>query len=180
MKKIIINVLLALFFAGCGTSQQLKNVEDNSQTINPDVLTGKQKREALTGAPHNLWFVPNYQDYQVNSDDLASLTPLLKGIEIKVFMGTWCGDSKRETPRFYKIMDAAGVKDKDITLITMNRSKKTPENFEEGLNITNVPTFIFYRNGKEINRIVEYPIQSLEKDMIAILKGTGYKHAYEE
>jgi hypothetical protein len=42
-----------------------------------------------------------------------------------------------------------------------------------------VPTFIFSKNGKEINRIVEFPIFSLEKDMLDILQGKDYKNAYD-
>ena len=52
------------------------------------------------------------------------------------------------------------------------------EEFEKGLNITNVPTFIFYKNGKEVNRIVESPRVSLEQDMIDIINGNNYKHIY--
>jgi len=50
---------------------------------------------------------------------------------------------------------------------------------EKDLNITNIPTFIFYKNGKEMHRIVESPMESLEKDMLKIITGQPYKHAYE-
>jgi hypothetical protein len=60
----------------------------------------------------------------------------------------------------------------------MTREKNTPQNYEEGLGITNVPTFIFYKDGKELNRIVEFPIEDLESDMLKILQGEPYKHAY--
>lgn len=181
MKKLSI-LFLSCFIVSCATSQEAQKSGTNESTVktNPTMLIGKQDREALTKAPFDSWFEKNYESYRVDDESLKKLKPLLTDVEIKVFMGTWCGDSKRETPRFYKIMDAAGVKGKQFTLITMNRSKKTPDNFEEGLNITNVPTFIFYKDGKEINRIVEYPIESLEKDMIAILSGESYKHAYAE
>jgi hypothetical protein len=61
----------------------------------------------------------------------------------------------------------------------MTREKTTPQNYEEGLHVTNVPTFIFYKDGKEMNRIVEFPIKTLESDMLTILKGEPYKHAYD-
>ena len=38
-----------------------------------------------------------------------------------------------------------------------------------GYEIEYVPTFIFYREDKEIGRIIETPILSLEEDMLAIL-----------
>ena len=179
MKKLAITLFTIVTFISCATSQNAQKKDTKTPTT-PKMLVGEQQRTDLTQKPFDTWFNKNYETYQVDTDALKDLKPLLKGVKIKVFMGTWCGDSKRETPRFYKIMDAAKVKQKKITLITMNRSKKTPDNFEEGLNITNVPTFIFYKNGIEINRIVEYPIETLEKDMIAILSGKAYKHAYAD
>lgn len=176
MKKIAITLFTVVTFISCATSQNAQKKD----TKVPTMLVGEKERTDLTQKPFDTWFNKNYESYQVDTEALKNLIPLLKGVTIKVFMGTWCGDSKRETPRFYKIMDAAKVKKRKITLITMNRSKKTPDKFEEGLNITNVPTFIFYKNGEEINRIVEYPIETLEKDMIALLSGKAYKHAYAD
>ncbi len=37
------------------------------------------------------------------------------------------------------------------------------------LKIERVPTIIFYRNGVELGRITETPVQSLEKDMEVIV-----------
>jgi thiol-disulfide isomerase/thioredoxin len=178
MKKLKIILLTFIACVSTVAAQEIKT--ENKKTGTPQILVGEQDRAALTIAPFDSWFSKNYEAYQVDEADLKKLKPLLKRVKIKVFMGTWCGDSKRETPRFYKIMDAAKVKQKNITLITMDRSKKTPDNLEEGLDITNVPTFIFYKKGKEINRIVEYPVETLEKDMLALLSKANYKHAYAD
>lgn len=126
------------------------------------------------------WFNPGYQDYSVDSVTLEKLKPFLKDVTITVFMGTWCEDSQRETPHLYKILDDAKFDESKLTLITTSDEKTTPQSFEKGKNITNVPTIIFYKNDKELGRIVEYPIESLEKDMLAILSGKEYKHAYAE
>ncbi|MCB0375805.1 MAG: thioredoxin family protein, partial [Sinomicrobium sp.] len=142
------------------------------------VLLGVKKRSDLEAAPYNTWFTANYEAYETDQDVIRQLKPLLKGITITIFMGTWCGDSKEQTPHFYKILDAAGYNEKKLTLITVSRNKTTPEQHEAGRNIIRVPTIIFYKNGSELNRIVEYPIESLEKDMLAILSGAPYKHAY--
>jgi uncharacterized protein (DUF1015 family) len=45
---------------------------------------------------------------------------------------------------------------------------KTVEKME--LEIEKVPTFIVYRNGEEIGRIIETPIKSMEEDLYEILK----------
>ncbi len=67
-------------------------------------------------------------------------------------------------------MDSIGFKSKKHKIYAVSREKTTPQKAEQGLNITNVPTFIFYKDGKEINRIVEYPIETLEKDMLKYFK----------
>lgn len=145
-----------------------------------EILIGIATELELRDAPFSTWYVPNYENHIVNSKETNIIKPLLKDIEIKIFMGTWCEDSRQEVPKFYKIMDAMGYSKEKIELITMNRQKTTPENYENGLDIINTPTFIFYKNGKELNRIVEYPIESLEKDMIKIITGKEYKHAYSD
>ena len=61
----------------------------------------------------------------------------------------------------------------------MGRNKKTPDNLQEGFDLIRVPTFIFFKNGKEVGRFVERPRETLEKDMLKILKGEPYKHAYD-
>ena len=95
-------------------------------------------------------------------------------------MGTWCGDSKRETPTFYKILDETNYNYNNLELVTVDRSKTTPDGLEKGYDVVRVPTFIFYKDGKEIGRYVEYARESLEEDMLAILSGKDYKHSYED
>lgn len=191
MKKIALLLLIVGFSASCGNKKTSENKdisELKTETVTSEetmeqqipVLLGIKQRSDLEAAPYNTWFATNYEAYEVDQDIVKQLKPLLNNISIKVFMGTWCGDSKEQTPPFYKILEAAGYHEKDLTLITVSRAKTTPEKYEEGLDIIKVPTFIFYKGGKELNRIVEYPLESLEKDMLAILSGKAYKHAYAE
>lgn len=144
------------------------------------ILTGVQTREAISKAPYDSWFGTNYAVYSADKETLDKVQSLLKDVKIKIFMGTWCEDSQREIPNFYKIVDILKLDEQHIELITVDEEKETPNHLEDGFNITNVPTFIFMREGKEINRIVESPVISLEKDMLSILSGEPYKHNYAE
>ncbi len=189
MKKIVLLLLSLGFFSSCGDKNAKKNDETtqlhseeitSEQTVEQQYLLGIKKRSDLEAAPYASWFSPNYKEYQVNQDIAKQLKPLLQDVTLKVFMGTWCSDSQQQTPPFYKILDAVDYNEEKLTLITVSRAKTTPDKHEKGFDIKKVPTFIFYKNGKELNRIVEYPIESLEKDMLAILSGKPYKHAYEE
>ena len=79
-----------------------------------------------------------------------------------------------------KILTEAGYPTADMEIIAVDEDKTTPEKLEKTYNLFNVPTLIFSENGTELNRIVEFPIRSLEHDILAILKGEDYKNAYAE
>ena len=173
--KYIFTLAVILFFISCNTTQKITAVKDKSGN-----LIGIADKNSFQQEPFQKWFAKNYSNYTLDKNTVADLKIQLKGIKIKAFMGTWCGDSKRETPRFYKVLEAADFNLKNLELITVNRSKKTPNNLQEGLNIIRVPTFIFYKNNKEVGSYVEYARTSLEKDMLAIVSGANYKHSYEK
>jgi len=85
-------------------------------------------------------------------------------------MGTWCPDSRKEVPRFYKILDSLKFPESQLKLITVNRMKKGIAQETDGLNIQRVPTFIFYKDGKEVGRIIEHPsFDRLEDDVQKIV-----------
>ena len=178
MKKILLIITIALIVTNCGTKKEI--VDSKTKEITDGILVGKAKESDLQQEPFKEWFQTGYNDYQPNTETITLIKQLQSNYTITIFMGTWCEDSQNQTPKFYKILDKIGYDKKNVTLITMKRDKTTPELFEKGLNITNVPTFIFYRKGKEINRIVESPVESLEQDMLSILSGKEYKNIYQQ
>lgn len=145
------------------------------------MLLGKINQKALQRAPYKAWFQENKVDYIPQQEVIAQLRTPLASYTITAFMGTWCGDSKREVPRFYKVLEAANFPMDRFTLIAVDRKrdayKKSPGGEQEGLHIHRVPTFIFYKNGKEVNRITESPVKTLEEDILHITKG-NYKGNY--
>ena len=95
-------------------------------------------------------------------------------------MGTWCSDSRRDFPAFFKLIDFLDIRNQKLELIAMSLEKNTPDSLEKGLEIYNIPTFIFKKDGEEINRIVEFSIETIEKDIFNILSGEDYKNAYAD
>jgi hypothetical protein len=69
-------------------------------------------------------------------------------------------------------------------LITLNNSdtayKQSPGHEERGLNIRRVPTLLIFENQREVGRVVESPVTSLEKDILAIVTGQPYEHRYTD
>ncbi|WP_438962481.1 thioredoxin family protein [Nonlabens sp.] len=195
MKKIILLAAIAVL-ASCGSQKTTSSNDAASvqktqpetpvqpQTPEPPQLLnghlyGIQTKEAFQQAPFATWFQPRYEAYTLDEETKKALKKEMKGVKIRAYMGTWCGDSKRETPKFYKLLDEIGFKEKNLTLITVDRSKKKPVELVSSYDVIRVPTFIFYRKGKEIGRYVERPRESLEKDVLKIVTGEPYKHAYD-
>ena len=167
MKNIIL--ILLLFAIGCTTKLNQETVNINDEQI----LVGEINWDGLTNPPYGDWFTPTYLSYQVDSTTLTVLDSRLEDIEILMFMGTWCEDSRVETPQFYKILDHAGFDLSAMTVVALERleSRKlvSPQHEEADYDITHVPTFIFFKDGKELGRITEYPEKTLEKDMVTII-----------
>ena len=189
--KYLTILLLSLSLIACKNSEEkteiaeVENV-DGVNTLVPDeedggeMLLGKITYDSLAEEPFEEWYDLNYDGHLVDSTLIDSLTPLLKNIHIKVFMGTWCEDSQREVPALLKILEAADFKMDYLDMVAVTHDKDTPQGLEDGYEMEYVPTIIFFKDGAEINRIVEYPQQTLERDILTILKEEPYKHAYAE
>jgi len=76
------------------------NMEVKDQNGNPQ-LSGKAGRERLKQPPYGDWFNKNYDSYPIDSATAGKLRAGLAGKHLMVFLGTWCGDSRREVPRFF-------------------------------------------------------------------------------
>lgn len=173
MKKIGLLLFPFLFLNCSPTGKIITN--DNEK-----MMIGQAKKSDLEKSPFNSWYTSGYNAYKPNDEVVNQLKDKVTNTTVTIFMGTWCEDSQNHVPDFYKVLEACQFKNRGITLIAMDKNKTTPELFEKGLNITNVPTFIFYEKGVEINRIVESPIISIEQDMLDILSGKNYHPNYSK
>ena len=109
-------------------------------------------------------FKRNYDAYEVP----AVIDELPADLEVKILFGTWCHDSEREVPRMLKLLTASGVKEDNISLISLDIRKEEPEGRAKALHVRFTPTFIFFSDGIELGRIVERPAASLPDDLAAI------------
>ncbi|SER04012.1 Tetratricopeptide repeat-containing protein [Hyunsoonleella jejuensis] len=177
------SILFLLVFSVVLTSKaQSINQEITIEGESPFLL-GKIDKKGLTSVSYKSWFYQNFNNYALDKATLESIGERLNDYTITLFMGTWCGDSKREVPRFYKILEACNFPKERLSVIAVSGKpymyKKSPNHEEAGLNIHRVPTFIFYKNGQEINRIVEHPVATLEKDILNIITSNDYESNYQ-
>lgn len=167
MKKILF-IAIVLITASCANLKEINKTVVLSN--NQEILLGKINKEGLCSNSYAKWFNTNYDNYTVKNEFVKKISPeMLKGVKTKLVMATWCGDSKREVPRFYKIIEALNYPEKKMQVISVDRSKKAAGFDLASINITRVPTFIFYKENKEIGRITENPKTSLEEDLFVIL-----------
>lgn len=141
----------------------------DEQTDEP-MLLGRHDRSAFNDSSFAGWFNEEYEYYSLDDSTLNSIKDEMSNVKTTVVMGTWCSDSQREVPHFYKITDYLGYDEANIDLICVDHSKVGVADEVDGLNIELVPTFIFYRDGKEIGRIIETPVETLEQDLSKIVK----------
>jgi hypothetical protein len=169
----------------CSISLLIISICSFAQTVasKPDILYGAIKENDLRAAPYGSWFVANYTSYEPHAATIKDLQKInTKGIQIEIYLGTWCGDSRREVPRFFRVLHDLSFDEKNIKMIALGGSdslyKRSPKHEEAGKGIFRVPVFIVYKNGVEINRINEFPVHSLEKDLFAILGNQAYQPNY--
>jgi thiol-disulfide isomerase/thioredoxin len=95
------------------------------------------------------------EPYQPDPGALAVIKANASDVTVLLIVATWCPDSKREVPRFFAIMDGAGIRESQVTMVGVDRTKKDAEGLTEKWGVTRVPTFVFLRNGQEVGRVVE-------------------------
>lgn len=136
-------------------------------------LVGPATREQIEGA------VPEWVEAEVGAKPDAEAAKALAGVppgaEVTIFLGTWCGDSRREVPRFWRGLDEAGgsVPFK-VTYVTVDRQKKEPAGPVTENGVQYLPTFIVRRGGHEVGRIVETAPNGIEHDLLALLTGKAH------
>lgn len=189
--KMSLYILILAFITSCGNpsesektiinatepSEQAQSI-DTPEDAQQEMILGKFTKEDLQTGPYETWFKRGYENYSPSEEAMETIKNNISEYEIVGFMGTWCPDSRREVPHFFKLLDEAGYDLSNVTMIGVDRSKSTPENLEEGYDMTRVPTFIFMKDGKEVNRYVEYPQNNMEEDIALIVSGQDYKNSY--
>jgi len=185
MRSIFTSVLILLaVMSGCSTAQKGRPANVTQATAVDDTsghfidfrdattwVLGDFNPDRLYDPPHGEWFTRGINEFQ---PDPSVMTEIMKldttGLRITVVMGTWCPDSRREVPRFFKIIELWGFPKNKIRMIGVDIDKIAPLDDFSFLDIHRVPTFIFYKNNIEAGRIIENPVTSLEQDMVKILK----------
>ena len=118
--------------------------------------------------------------YEPVAEYIDKLAAIDQHVDIICVLGTWCGDSEREVPRFWKILDLAGNPNLELTMFAVGRTSDAradeilteigfDQNLRKQYGVELVPTFVFFMDGWEVGRIIETPKTSLEQDMVELM-----------
>jgi len=154
MKKIMPVFILALLMNTIAYTQG--QYETLTERPGEKTFKGIISKEILLNEPSFKWYAENLNGYTPNAKAMEGLKKHADSIQLLVFMGTWCEDSHFVIPKFYSLTETAGFSKDRITLIGVDRDKKTFSHLAEALNIINVPTIIVYKKGLEMGRVVEF------------------------
>jgi len=163
MKRLLLLfILLLLILTGCRTIAPISSTDPapvKNQTPMTEIempavnysdqsswLLGYFTAERLMGSMHSAWYIQGKDDYQPNTESINKLPGISKDqLTIKIVLGTWCPDSRREVPRFMRVMDIWQFPYANITFIGVDNEKLSPVGEYEKLDIQRVPTFIIYK-----------------------------------
>lgn len=165
LKYFTILVILITTFQTKAQDYKIIPDEKNGEPL----ILGYCPSSAMNDSVFFKTWTTEYNNYQIDYETLDKLEGKLDSINIKIVFRSTCSDSREQLPRLFKILNELNYDVNTITLIGVNRQKQGLSNEAEGLEIEFVPTIIFYKDGKEIGRIVETPAESLEKDLLRIL-----------
>ena len=145
----------------------------SAQPAERPVLLGNVQREQVEKA------VPDWVEAEVASapdaEAVKRLAAVPPGATVTVYLGSWCGDSRREVSRFWRALDQLGGEVPfAVSYVGVDHAKKEPAALVSGSDLRYVPTFIVRRDGREVGRIVESAPHGIERDLLSLLDGSAH------
>jgi thiol-disulfide isomerase/thioredoxin len=163
ISNILLLLLLMLLFS-CSQQPQ-------AQTGNqPPDLLGKVERSKLENNPEHTWYDNNYREYQPDVEKIRALRGYSDDMNVEIYMGTWCPDTRRDMPKFIKVLDEIGVPEENIIIIGLDRTKTSSDDISIRRGITFVPTFIVYYKNEEVGRLDEIFSKRPEEYLLEFIK----------
>ena len=164
MKKIISVTLFACLALSAFAQLQYEVIKESDGN---KILKGVISKELITSDPGFKWYNQNFKSYDASKEAAQRFAKHKDSIQLVVFLGTWCEDSHVIIPKLFPFLDAAGFPNDHLTVIGVDRNKKTISHLTEAFNVVNVPTVIVMKDGKELGRVVEYGRYGLVENDLA-------------
>ncbi len=170
MKKFL---LLTMFFIGAMINVIAQAQYETSQDPkHPEVkiIRGLINKYQIQNDTAFKWYSSSQGYYKPDTATINAFERAKSKYQFVVFGGTWCEDTQFILPKFFKLQEASGIPDDAITMFGVNRAKTSLGSIAAAFNIKLVPTIIVMKDGKEVDRVVEYgKTGKWDKELAAIL-----------
>jgi hypothetical protein len=180
--RTYVRVALAFAFAMTSSTAMTAQPPQPAETpaaaqpaADPSIVVGPTSREKIEQA------VPAWVAVEAESKPdaaaVSALSHVPPGADVTVYLGTWCGDSRRELSRLFRLCDelsAAGALPFALHLVGVDRTKQEPAAAMAADHVLYLPTLIVRRGGQEVGRIVETSPASVEADLLSLLDGRAH------
>lgn len=170
MKKYILSCLLFTFFQLTAQAQFTYEVDKDPET-GKTMFIGKCSFDDLSEEASFDWMSLIGDTYNPNSETVETLKKILPQYHFVIFMGTWCEDTRELLPKLYKTLLLSRCYT-NYTMYALDRNKQSPAHKEQEYRVSNLPTIIVQKDGKEIGRIVETISEPIEEVLLKIVGGS--------
>jgi thiol-disulfide isomerase/thioredoxin len=155
MKKSLLTAILFLFVLNLSAQTVYEtSVDPKNPTVK--ILKGVITKYILENDSSFNWYASSQSIYMPDTAIVTVLKKAKDSVQFILFGGTWCDDTQYILPKFFKLQEASGIDDNAISFFAVDRDKKTSGNIADAFHITNVPTIIVMKDGKELGRVIEY------------------------
>ena len=101
---------------------------------------------------------------------VESLAKIDRPHTVRIYLGTWCGDSRANVPPVLAALEAAANPNLQVELTAIQRGFTEPMSIVRDAHLTNVPTIVVEDASGEVGRLVETPAgDSMAADLAALL-----------
>ena len=170
MKKYFLALLMINSLCGAFAQSPYISFKDEKNPAQ-HILNGIITKYALQNDSTYTWYTGSRNSYTPAQETVTALASAKNKMELVVFGGTWCEDTQSILPKFFKLQEQAGFPDAGISFFAVDRNKKTIGGITDAFKITNVPTIIVMKDGKELGRVVEYgKTGQWDKELAELLK----------
>jgi thiol-disulfide isomerase/thioredoxin len=169
MKFLATLLFCSLFLTKANSQAQYEILKDEKHP-EQHILRGIINKYVVQNDTSYKWYSSSAGSYKADTAILTAFEKAKDKVQFVVFGGTWCEDTQFILPKFFKLQEMSGITDNTVTFFGVNRAKKSLSSIADAFGIINVPTIIVMKNGKEIDRVVEYgKTGKWDKELAAIL-----------
>ncbi len=153
--KVLFAGILVMLNIASFSQTQYEVIADPNHPENK-ILKGVINKDLIKKDTTFKWYANNQKAYGKPDTAIVGIFRSDSAVKYIIFGGTWCEDTQSILPKFFMLQEKAGIADSRITFFGVDRQKQSYGNITSAMNITNVPTIIVMKNGKEVGRVVEY------------------------